>query len=1006
MSSNETNGAQPEPEVIYIDNNWLHNNLIFPTFKVTEDFAIGGSVVKLGHSQQQEVGNTQQLIDAIAAKNARLYSGIFQADESPEVFTHDASPAVRFEVDAPRGTVATGHYNSVLHVWATTDEPQGPGHLPRLHPILVFRSTTPAPPQYITLRGLDEFANILFPLEPHHGFPLPAANRVTPRLVVIKGTAGTGKTTLATQIMLAFARAEVRCTCTYLCTNDREDAIRHTADSFGFCSREEFSAIENAESPRIFIRNIFGTFEEELDKLQRRNKDLPEGSPDSREGSWFADILKAWKLPWHEPGASLPAPAGHCIFIDSLDPCRQSGLSPDVGAGAVRTLLHELKRKEWISFVILEESPSVTDPIVQRHIADCEHMADILIELRADATGEHQLNTFRVAKRHFGYHILGWHEYKLLRKEHSLANIDTARGFTVYPSIHYYLSASRRADTYSRKGDFVHTGIAHLDSILSHDGAFETIGGHTVPSNSCFVVQGHDSPYDSALATNLLLGGLWRPRFTPAQAESTVEINKDVLWVSLAEETNVDLGREALAYRTRLCTARRFGTELDNGRWIRWRRHDATLGTDAFIGLVRHFGLVIKSREIWSRLRNAGILDEYGRVSESVEGHPLDVSHLTALNIMQFNDRAVQFAQALFAQLVAALRGEDHLFTRDGLPNCAGYARLFEKYKNIDKKVTLNKWCVHLSEPNGNAWPKCAKVVIAVFRPGWITPDQFLHTLQQILDCDPFSRVMFTSTALLANRFPLLARSELFLTALLDLFKSRNMMSIFLDPQSGQIKSSLSISLGNQADYLIELRGAAMNLKPAWPKGAGKAVGDLQKLLTSNVEECPYSTLLVRNLRGKNYTRPLHVVAARPIIGPPVNHGAQDIEQALRELAGGKTADLMCILKDWGFIEEKSEMEIQVDSSRRPSGAKRPSNHGDCKKIQVNESIYMRTNDFAALCGAPIATLGLDQAKVWGVLTRFRPSQGNELHCVNLSHKSQVRNTPGRRASDTLARRS
>lgn len=1004
MSRNEKD-TQPKPEVIYVDNTWLHNNLIFPTFNVTTGVGVDAHVAKLEHSHEQEVGDFQQLIEAIAAKNARLYSGIFQPEDTPEVFTHDASPAVRFEVDTARGVAAKGHYNSLLHVWATTEQPEGKGRLPRLHPILVFRSARPAPPQCITLQGLEEFANILFPLEPHHGFPLPAANRVTPRLVVIKGAAGTGKTTLAIQLMLALARSEVWCRCTYLCTNDREDAIRHTADSFGFCSREEFSAIENAESPRVFIRNIFGTFEEELDKLQRRNKDRPDGVPAPHEESLLTNMLKALNLSPHEPATSLPAPAGHCIFIDSLDPCRQAGLSPDVGAGTVRTFLHELKRKEWISFVILEESPSVTDPIVQRHIADCEHMADILIELRADATGEHQLNTFRIAKRHFGYHILGWHEYKLLRKEHSLANIDTARGFTVYPSIHYYLSASRRADTYSRKDDFVHTGIAHLDSILSHDGAFETIGGHTVPSNSCFVVQGNDSPYDSAVATNLLLGGLWRPRFTPASTESAVEINKDVLWVSLAEETNVDLGREALAYRTSVCTARRFSTELDNGRWIRWRRHDATLGTDAFIGLVRHFNLAIKSREIWSRLRKADILDEHGRVSDSVAGHPFVIGDLTALNLMQGDKRARQFAQALFAQLTAALHGEDHLYTRDGLPNCPGYARLFEKYKNIDKKVTLNKWCVHLLDPNGDAWPKCAKVVIAVFRPGWVTPDQFLHTLQQILDCDQFSRVMFTSTALLVNRFPLLARSELLLTALLDLFKSRNMMSIFLDPQNGQSKNSLSISLGNQADYLIELRGATMNLKPVWPKGGGKAVNELQKLVRPNIEECPYSPMLVHNFRGKNYTRPLHVVTARPIVRPPINSVGQGIEQALHELAGDRTADLMRVLQDWGFIEERSETEIQVGSSRHSSMPNRSVNNRAGVKVQVNESVYMRTKDFADLCGAAMAKLGLDHDKVWGILTRFRPSQGNELHCVNLSHEAPGRNTAGRRAGDSVSRR-
>lgn len=167
-----------------------------------------------------------------------------------------------------------------------------------------------------------------------------------------------------------------------------------------------------------------------------------------------------------------PACIAEALFIDSLDPFRHLDGDEDwdgeFGPDALRKVLHNLKNQPRLSFIILEDFDTIPDATVRRHTSDCEQMADILIELRASDNNGYQLNELRIHKRHFGHHIRGWHEYKVLPPNHPLSNIDTVTGFITYPSLHYYLSTSR-CDTYSRKSDFVHTGIAHLDSILDSE---------------------------------------------------------------------------------------------------------------------------------------------------------------------------------------------------------------------------------------------------------------------------------------------------------------------------------------------------------------------------------------------------------------------------------------------------------------------------------------------------------------------------------------------------------
>jgi hypothetical protein len=485
-------------------------------------------------------------------------------------------------------------------------------------------------------------------------------------------------------------------------------------------------------------------------------------------------------------------------------------------------------------------------------------------------------------------------------------------------------------------------------------------------------VQARDSQYDLAVGTNLLLGGLWEPD----DSSATARRGQDVLIISLNEETNLDLGREALALNTGVFTARKTSIPLDNGHWIRWRRHDALLGQDVFTELLPKFGRPATVDAFCQALVNAGlIIHAPGYRGPAYVVPPetsVDLPSIMELAAVRASPQKTDFGLALQGLLLAARDGEDHWGgdkpARDPdqpilRPECRLHD-LASGAKNHGKKVVFNKWCVHLRGPEGGSSNSCAKVVIATCRSGCISPEEFLRTLQKILDDGSFARVLFVSTALLGQRFPLLQQSDLLIEALIALFKSRNMVSVIIDPQAKPNKDATSLCLTALADYLIELRPHEHN-PPAIAKPDNPG---LVASLTQNRFETPWSEMRVRNARGKNYTDVLHLVTARPLarfLSPESQGSLSDRLQS----AGpkGDLAKLKHRLYLWGFLAKD----------------------GDINTTGSTELAYMSKQNFTTVFGSALSKWGFDASLVWSALNYFRPSASNELYMVNAQ-----RNTP------------
>ena len=79
------------------------------------------------------------------------------------------------------------------------------------------------------------------------------------------------------------------------------------------------------------------------------------------------------------------------------------------------------------------------------------------------------------------------------------------------------------------------------------------------------------------------------------------------------------------------------------------------------------------------------------------------------------------------------------------------------------------------------------------FRLGKIMPEEFLYILERYLHKHPTIRnILFTDTSHLRTRFPLLNDEPLFIPAMIDIIKSRNIFSVFIDvTEKGQPTQSL-----------------------------------------------------------------------------------------------------------------------------------------------------------------------------------------------------------------------
>lgn len=726
----------------------------------------------------------------------------------------------------------------------------------------------------IGVKGLEELLSTSS--NKNRGFERPRVNnvdKVVPRVVLIKGIPGCGKSLLSIKMMLTMIRHN--CQIHYICLNDSCETVYSQSKNFNFCSAKDFknyldNYMLNLYDTRPKKKAHAGDADPEIEKKQ--NKDS-ETENISGQKSHINYSIKSIEKNIDSFDSSETTKV---VFIDSIN---VSDLTND--SDIVRSFINKLKfenngrSRNQLTFILLEDYASKYENSTNSLIAKWEFLADIVIELGEELREGYQNHYIKINKKHYGHQIYGKHLLKITPVTNPFSNVESETGVVIFPSVHKYLSGSLQ-DTFSRS-NFVHTGISHLDSILAPSGSKSVFNGKSIPQNACFVIQSQNESYHLALGLNILWGGLWKitEHIENDEQNYRVESDKDVLLISLAEENNIEIFNTAIAHRTDLFTAKNLVMNLDNGHWIEWRYHNAQLAKDAFNNLLTRYRnnpilksqrdkKITSSNEIWNELLRNDFINEKGVVNNE------KIDKVDLFEDGNINEQIKMILKKTYHGDLHYLHPENDNYQTKTRPNFHCTSRFIDLGQNESQKVLFNKWCAYILDNDGNRIKKCRKMVIASFRPGCITPEQFIYSISKILDGGNFSRILFNSTAHLGMRYPLLKSDSLFIPSLIDLFKSKNVVSIFIDPKSEGSDKLLSYTLENVADYLILLKELDIDYEnysniPHYEtiKNINGKKESIDKVLKENVDECKWTELIVENFRGNNYSRSAHAVTAR-----------------------------------------------------------------------------------------------------------------------------------------------
>ena len=262
-----------KPYFVYADEKWLGRHSV--EVKRVIKAVFGAKIFSLEISR--ETSKTEYDLEGLkrAILSSPIGAGMQVLDGTLVLTGEDGARFERgnefFQVDALPPALRR-YIGAQIRLWAQVFESKTSGKSPTLSIILAELPDSERDLKTVSLETIPEIGKMLFPS--HAGkLPLPSPLHVTPRLIVIKGLAGTGKTTLAVHLMTALAKGRVKCD--YWCTNDNAEAIRHTATSFGCCGRGGIEAWEKPIHGKyreqvITIRNAFVDYEQALESEPSR----------------------------------------------------------------------------------------------------------------------------------------------------------------------------------------------------------------------------------------------------------------------------------------------------------------------------------------------------------------------------------------------------------------------------------------------------------------------------------------------------------------------------------------------------------------------------------------------------------------------------------------------------------------------------------------------------------------------------------------------------------------
>jgi len=167
-----------------------------------------------------------------------------------------------------------------------------------------------------------------------------------------------------------------------------------------------------------------------------------------------------------------------------------------------------------------------------------------------------------------------------------------------------------------------------------------------------------------------------------------------------------------------------------------------------------------------------------------------------------------------------------------------------DEAQEVGEKVIINEW---FWKPL-DAEVKLTKLIEVTFKPGYLSPEEFLWVVESLAEEYQPSRLLVENTAHLRMRFPELHKETMLFPALSSLTHSKQIMLIVTDVLGDGSDEELSYGLAACADYIVhleqiqEIKEYADTLEKGMPGRTYR-------------KEQTWFRMLVSNIRGKNYFR-------------------------------------------------------------------------------------------------------------------------------------------------------
>lgn len=202
---------------------------------------------------------------------------------------------------------------------------------------------------------------------------------------------------------------------------------------------------------------------------------------------------------------------------------------------------------------------------------------------------------------------------------------------------------------------------------------------------------------------------------------------------------------------------------------------------------------------------------------------------------------------------------------------------------HLNSKVDVRLWHRRTSPPlslEDLIPPQEPKIVEVKFKPGLLSPEEFLWVVSSLTKFFAPSRLMLENTAHLKTRFPQLSEERMLFQALGSLALDHNMILIVTDITDDGSDRQLSLGLAASADFIF-------NIDPLKKKEL-RAAPNLSKR-----SDLSWSKLTVSNIRGKNYRGNAYAITveeSREDTSEPYQHELEfhDIKDALAGNVSGK----------------------------------------------------------------------------------------------------------------------